>query len=198
MRLNDRQRERALALASALKTWASKNNYHILRRLADDLKVDYTTWEDITRGKRFVESRYPDFYARLYRMTGLIEADPTNLPEKNNHKPRKWSLDQLIGWWQKRYPEEFYTEEVQHLIANTRAGKDEQYEPVIPTGNETPLLLEVENFLSQILSYTATDRATFCANNRASIQRLISVLSILGQPEQPREQLINLMEVMNG
>jgi|GEM_PF-4719768 len=198
MRLNDKPRERAISLGNAIKKWARVNNYHILRRLADELKVDYTTWDDILRGRRFVESRYPDFYARLYRLTGLREADPTNLPEKDNHQPRKWSLDQLVGWWQKRYPEEFYSESVQYLIAKTQAGKDARYEPLLTTGNESQLLLEAENFLSLQLYISADERAIFCVNNRATIQRLMSVLSILGQPKQSREQLVNLMEVMNG
>lgn len=191
--------EYAVALGQALRHWSEGANGVDLESLRVELDIDTRSWRDVLSGSRIIESRKSDLYAVLFRRTGLLEADPTNIPDRPG-KPRlvrRWTIDNLASWWQSRYPDEFVTREVQRLLSQTRGAKETNFMYEEPEGEESEELREIESSLDSIIEGNAETRAAFCRANREILRRISEKMLVLSSQKNVREGVLKLKGVLN-
>ncbi len=188
----------AVNLAHALKEWSKKTGTS-LEDLRFEIDVDPRSWRDVLAGARIIESRKSDLYAQLFRRTGLIEADPTAIPNRGGGVlvVRQWTYEQLSNWWQSRYPDECEMPEVKLLLSKTRGAKDSGVHFEMPDGEESLELVEFKEFLSSLMQGDKEFRDHFYRNNRTLLRKIIEMMNILNSNPQVREELLNLKGVVN-
>lgn len=190
--------EYAVALGQALKHWSEGPEGADLETLREELDIDTRSWRDVLSGSRIIESRKSDLYAVLFRRTRLLEADPTNIPDRPG-KPRlirRWTIDNLASWWQSRYPDEFMTRDVQRLLSQTRGAKETNFVYEETEEEESQELREIENALDLIIKGDAETRAAFCRANREILRRISEKMLVLSSQKNVREGVLKLKGVL--
>lgn len=188
----------AVTLANALKKWSEESGI-TLTTLRVELGVDSRSWRDVLSGTRIIEDRKPDLYARLLRRTGLLEADPTAIPNRGGSAItiRRWTFAQLVSWWKSEFPDEFETEEVQFLLARTRGAKDSHFHFEMPDGEESAELIQFKDFLIELVEGDMQFREQFCKNNRILLRKIIELMRVLNSNPTVREEILKLQGVLN-
>mgnify|MGYP000367212695 CR=1 FL=1 len=188
----------AVNLEKALKNW-SKDTGISLEDLRVELDVDPRSWRDLLSGARIIESRKADLYAQLFRKTGLIQADPTAIPNRGGSVlvVRRWTYEQLTTWWQTRYPDECDMPEVKLLLSKTLGAKEAGVHFEIPDGAESLELIGFKDFLTDLMQGDKEFRDQFYRNNRTLLRKIIEMMNILNSNPQVREELLNLKGVVN-
>ncbi len=188
----------AIELSTALKLWSEGPNGIDLESLRDELGVDRRSWRDVLSGSRIIESRMSDLYAVLFRRTQLLQADPTNIPNRPGQPGmvRRWSFKNLTTWWEKRFPDEFETKEVQQLLSQTRGAKESGYLFEEPSGNESQELVSLDEFLTDLMEGESQARAEFCLTNRDLLRRLSEKMLVLSSQTPVREGVLKLKGVV--
>lgn len=165
-------------LGNALQVWIRESPEHTTERLAEMLGVSKRVIFRVSKGEYFIaEKSDPNFYAKLFRITGIPEADPRSLPPEKNGRLRAWSNDRLESWWNMYYP------------------RDHVAEPVVDI-HPNPWVEFFLKELSELMNGNPEERETFYRRNHSTLGEIIQLLQVLNQRESEREESLRLMEVL--
>lgn len=165
-------------LGNALQEWMKNSPEHTIDGLAEMLGVSRRVVFRVMKGEYIIaEKSDPNFYAKLFRITALPEADPRGLPPEKNGRLRAWSHERLEAWWNMYYPQDRVAESA-----------------VVEHPNPW-----VEFFYKELLELTSGDaqmREAFYKRNHTMLGEIIQLLQVLNQREAEREESLRLMEVL--
>lgn len=174
-------------LSDALNVWCGNNGG--VSYLARELEIDSNILGNVLRGANFVGERYPDFYARLYRLTRLSEADPRTLPPTRGGKERKWTTAQLKQWWMQNYPTEAKLIVIQHLLRENGSPQLIQEKQ-----EDNPILENFLQFLRLYYNASPEEREVFYRHNTENLRQIEIAIQTLNQPRSDREASILLIK----
>jgi len=165
----------AITLGKSLKKWVAnqQTTYKIVR---EQIQVDEHTFKHVLGGEVIVGDRYPDFYARLYHLTGLQEASPWTIPDKANGMRRAWTQDMYVRWLKENHPQD----EI----------------PIVQVLDVAKLARDLVQALTPYMHTSIQDRDQLIGENGEILGLLYSLVTPLTLNRAERENAIRLWKEM--
>lgn len=204
-KLDEQSRTWAKELAVALKIWLRANGYLSGAQLARELGIGFTTWKHIQSGGSL---SLAENYARIFKRTGLKEADPRKIPTRArafpNRAPKKEARAitdvQYQTWLEKnraRYQAGGFqptnagsNEEVtfQVFFAELQALMEKlQLRQIVPNDLET-LVARLKEHLDRAIGGTSSDRDRFQIQYGEAVKQLLSRADALTLPDREERE----------
>lgn len=89
----------AQSLKETLRVWLAANGYANSMVLARELEVPAKKWSHLIAGNAISRT---EIYAKIFRRTGLPEADPRGIPPQRDGVRRAWTPQQYQHWLSKQ------------------------------------------------------------------------------------------------